>query len=595
MQNPDSRIQRIRRAIRQTMHKCPNRSGDSTTPREALYRSVLENLAEGVVILNEACRIETINPAAQRIFGYDAAQASGLPFCRLTDSDIHLRNACDEFRNGAVLSIVGKRANGETFPLKLSASFFSHDGNTLIAFVVQDVSAHKAFEDQLIRMAYYDHLTGLPNRRLFHDRLAQAVAHADRNAKLTAIFFLDLDRFKTVNDTFGHEFGDLLLVSVAERLAGIMRKCDTLARMGGDEFTVLLEINNIQEAEAVAQKITESFAQPFLIGGQELFTSTSIGITVYPLDASDIDTLIKNADTAMYHAKSEGRNNYQLYAKQMNAPAAEKMRMENTLRKAVSRHQLRLHYQPQAIVHCEGSPGHARMEIIGAEALLRWEHPEFGLLPPDRFIPLAEESGLIIPIGEWVLRAACAQNKLWQAAGLNPISIAVNLSPRQLHHPKLAAQIEHLLNVTGHEPTRLEIEITESMMLHGSEKIVGTLRAIKQMGVRIAIDDFGTGHSSLSHLQHLPVDTVKIDRTFIRNITSNPNDAAITQAVIDMARNMGLRIVAEGVETREQMMFLQELHCSVMQGYFFSKPVPSDEFAKLARAELSAYDILGLQ
>lgn len=564
------------------MHKRLNRSGDSTTPREALYRSVLENLAEGVVILNEACQIETINPAAQRIFGYEASQASGLPFCHLTDSELLLRNSCDELRNGTALSIVGKRANGETFPLKLSASFFSHDGNTLIAFVVQDISAHKAFEDQLIRMAYYDHLTSLPNRRLFHDRLAQAVAHADRNAKLTAIFFLDLDRFKTINDTFGHEFGDLLLVSVAERLAGIMRKCDTLARMGGDEFTVLLEINNIQEAEAVARKITESFAQPFLIGGQELFTSTSIGITVYPLDASDIDTLIKNADTAMYHAKSEGRNNYQLYAKQMDVPAAEKMHMENSLRKAASRNQLRLHYQPQVIVHHETPSGHGRMEIIGAEALLRWEHPEFGLLPPDRFIPLAEESGLVIPIGEWVLRTACAQNKLWQAAGLNPISIAVNLSPRQLHHPKLISQIEHLLNATGHDPTQLEIEITESMMLHSTEKIVGTLRTIKQMGVRIAIDDFGTGHSSLSHLQHLPIDTVKIDRTFIRNITSNPNDAAITQAVIDMARNMGLRIVAEGVETREQMMFLQELHCSVMQGYFFSKPVPAGEFGTLA-------------
>ena len=579
------------------MHKRPDRNGDGSTPRETLYRSVLENLAEGVVILNETCQIETINPAAQRIFGYDAAQAAGLPFYTLTDSEILLRGSCDELRNGVALSIVGKRSNGETFPLKLSASFFSHDGNTLIAFVVQDISTHKAFEEQLTRMAYYDHLTSLPNRRLFHDRLTQAVAHADRNAKLTAIFFLDLDRFKTVNDTFGHEFGDLLLVSVADRLASIVRKCDTLARMGGDEFTVLLETGNIQEAEAVAQKITESFTRPFLIDGQEIFTSTSIGITVYPLDASDIDTLIKNADTAMYHAKNEGRNNYQLYAKQMDIPAAEKLRMENTLRKAASRDQLRLHYQPQVIVHrkSDSSSSRADVEIVGVEALLRWEHPEIGLINPDRFIPLAEESGLIVQIGEWALRTACTQNKLWQTAGLPPINIAVNLSPRQLHQPKLAAKIEHLLNATGHDPSRLEIEITESMMLHSTNKIVGTLRAIKQMGVRIAIDDFGTGHSSLSHLQHLPIDTVKIDRTFIRNITSSQNDAAITQAVIDMARNMGLRIVAEGVETWEQMAFLRELHCHVMQGYLFSKPVPADEFVKLTRADLAACDTPGLQ
>lgn len=575
------------------MPRRQQRSSDSATPREALYRSVMENLAEGVIILNEACQIETINPAAQRIFGYDANQASGLSFHQLTDSEILLREPCGRLRNGEALSIVGKRANGETFPLKLSASFFSHHGDTLIAFVVQDISAHKAFEDQLIRMAYYDHLTGLPNRRLFHDRLNQAVAHAERNAKLTAIFFLDLDRFKTVNDTFGHEFGDLLLASVADRLASIVRKYDTLARMGGDEFTVLLEISNIGEAEAIARKITESFAQPFTIGGQELFISTSIGITVYPLDASDIDTLIKNADTAMYHAKHEGRNNYQLYAKQMDAPAAGMVHMENTLRKAIARDQLRLYYQPQVLVHRKPHADRTDIEIVGVEALLRWEHPEHGLIQPERFIPLAEESGLIIPIGEWALRTACAQNEFWQATGLDSISIAVNLSPRQLHHPKLASQIEQLLDATGHDASHLEIEITESMMLHSSEKVVGTLRALKQMGVRIAIDDFGTGHSSLSHLQHLPIDTVKIDRTFIRNITSNPNDAAITQAVIDMARNMGLRIVAEGVETREQLMFLQELHCSVMQGYFFSKPVAADEFVKFAHADPSEHGIPG--
>jgi diguanylate cyclase (GGDEF)-like protein/PAS domain S-box-containing protein len=572
------------------------RHGEEITAQESRYRTILENLTEGVIIINPNCQIENLNPAAQRMFGYSFDEALGVSFYQFSDDESLLLGSCATLLGGRAQTFNAKRKNGETFPMQLSITSFQHGDKKLMAAVVQDISERKAYEDNLTVMAYYDPLTGLPNRRLFHDRLTQAVAQAERHSKLIAIFFLDLDRFKSINDTLGHETGDQLLQAVADRLTSVVRKCDTVARLGGDEFTVLLdEIANVQEAEVVAQKIIESFAMAFMVGGQELFISTSIGITVYPFDANNIDTLVKNADTAMYHAKQEGRNNYQLYASEMNATAAEKLNMENALRKAVVQNDLRLYYQPQIQLHFQPQVEQHNGEIIGAEALVRWEHPELGLIYPDRFIPLAEESGLIIPLGEWVLRTACEQNKAWQAAGLPPMSIAVNLSPRQLQHPKLVAQIEHLLKVTGLDPAWLELEITESMILHNTDKIIGTLHDIKRMGIRISIDDFGTGHSSLSNLQRLPVDSVKIDRSFVRNITSDPNDAAIAVAVIEMAHNMGLRVIAEGVETWEQMAFLQAHKCNVMQGFYFSKAVPVNEFEALVLSDINARNPLRLE
>lgn len=566
------------------------------TAQESRHRTVLENLTEGVIIINPDCQVENLNPAALKMFGYSLEEASGMSFYKFAENEDHLEEACTNLLSGMSQTFSARRKNGDIFPMLLSVKSFQHGGDTLLAAVVQDISEQKAYEDSLAVMAYYDPLTGLPNRRLFHDRLTQALAQAERHGKLLAIFFLDLDRFKNINDTLGHETGDHLLQAVADRLTSVVRKCDTVARLGGDEFTVLLdEISTVQEAEYVAQKIIESFGKPFNVGNLELFTTTSIGITLFPHDALDIDTLVKNADSAMYQAKQEGRNNYQLYALEMNATAAEQLQMENSLRKAISQNELLLYYQPQVQFHYSAEGEYVSGEIIGAEALIRWQHPELGLVSPDLFIPLAEESGLIIPIGEWLMQTACAQNKLWQASGLPPMRTSVNLSPRQLQDPKLVSQISQLLESSCLDPRLLELEITESMILHDTDKVIDTLHEIKKMGIHISIDDFGTGHSSLSNLQRLPVDTVKIDKSFICNITSDKGNAAIALAVMGMARGMGLRVIAEGVETEEQMQYLFSHQCEIMQGYYFSEPIPADEFEALVLNDLNARNPLMLE
>ena len=427
--------------------------------------------------------------------------------------------------------------------------------------------------------AHYDLLTNLPNRNTFHDRLTVALAQAGRNRKMLAVLFVDLDRFKTIVDTLGHTIGDQLLRSVAERLGASLEAGDTLARLGGDEFVILLpQINRADRAVRVAQRVLEAIKPPFLFDNHELHVTMSIGITLYPYDGEDADTLLKNADTALYRAKEQGRNNYQLYTPAMNARAFERLALENSLRKALERNEFSLYYQPQVHMLTGG--------IVGIEAVLRWQHPDLGIVYPSEFISIAEETGLIGPLGEWVIRTACAQNQNWQKMGLPPMTMAVNLSARQFQQQDLVQNVARILKETDLDPRWLEMEITEGIAMQNADYTNVLLRGLKDMGVRVALDDFGTGYSSLSYLKKFPIDTLKIDQSFVRDLIIDPNDAAIANAVIVLAHSLKLKVVAEGVETREQEAFLREHQCDTYQGFLFSNALPADSFEMLLRKHL---------
>ena len=438
---------------------------------------------------------------------------------------------------------------------------------------------HKRAEATVERQAHYDFLTDLPNRTTFRDRLTVALAQATRNRKMLAILFVDLDRFKTIVDTLGHTIGDLVLRGVAERLGASLEEGDTLARMGGDEFVILLPlINRADRAVRVAQRILEAIKPPFHFDRNELHITMSIGITLYPYDGEDADTLLKNADTALYRAKEQGRNNYQLYTPAMNARAFERLALENSLRKAVERKEFLVYFQPQVDLKTGA--------IVGTEALLRWQHQDLGIVYPSEFISMAEETGLITQLGDWVLRTSCTQNKAWQKAGFAPMSVAVNLSARQFQQQDLVESVARILKETGLDPQWLEIEITESVAMQNADYTNVLLRGLKEMGVRVALDDFGTGYSSLSYLKKFPIDTLKIDQSFVRDLTKDPNDAAIANAVIVLAHSLKLKVIAEGVETKEQESFLRQHQCDILQGFLFSVPLPATSLETLLRQHL---------
>lgn len=444
-------------------------------------------------------------------------------------------------------------------------------------------------EERLQYIAHHDQVTGLPNRVLFHSHLRRAIAEVQRSGRMAAILFLDLDRFKTINDSLGHEIGDQVLREVSARLSACIRKSDLVARFGGDEFVILLEdLRELKDIAHIAEKILRSLPPPIAIPPHVLHVTTSIGIALVPADGEDVDGLMKAADVAMYRAKEQGRNNFQFYTPDMNFRAGELLMLETELRKAIDEDQLVLHYQPQ--VHM------ASGALVGMEALVRWRHPEQGMVSPGDFIPLAEDSGLILPIGVWVLRTACAQNRAWQEMGLPPIRVSVNISARQFRQIELVRTVERILAETGLDPAWLELEITESSIMYDIEAVIQILQELNAMGVRLAIDDFGTGYSSLSYLKRLPVSTLKIDQSFVRDITTDHNDAAIATSVIALARSMGLEVIAEGVEAPEQMAFLQQRGCYRGQGYYFSRPLAVEEFtawyrrAVVKSEELSAVE-----
>jgi diguanylate cyclase (GGDEF)-like protein/PAS domain S-box-containing protein len=437
----------------------------------------------------------------------------------------------------------------------------------------RDITDRKSAEARISYLATRDPLTELPNRVLFNDRLEQGIVAARRSGQSLALMFIDLDRFKNINDSLGHQVGDLLLKEVAARMQGCIRKGDTLSRLGGDEFVVTLEgLQQAEDAIQVASKIIKALARPFEIGGHTLNTSCSIGISIFPDDADDDRALMKNADTAMYHAKEKGRNNYQFFSPEMNVRAVERHNLETALRLALEREEFSLHFQPQVDIRTS--------KVVGVEALLRWHHPERGLLSPTTFIAVAEESGLIEPIGQWVLRSACQRAKAWQDAGYPPLKMAVNISARQLNRPReFARGLSRILSSTGLDPRYLELEMTESLLLQNADENIAVLRKLGQDGVRIAVDDFGTGYSSLAYLRQLPIDTLKIDRSFVRDLESDPEDAVIIHAVVAMAHSLDLLVTAEGVETRAQLEALARIGCDEYQGYLFSRPLPAPELA----------------
>jgi diguanylate cyclase (GGDEF)-like protein len=426
-------------------------------------------------------------------------------------------------------------------------------------------SQQHAAEQQLAQLAQYDALTGLPNRGLFHDRLGQAIARAHRSEHQIAVLFLDLDRFKEINDSLGHEAGDRVLIEAAERMRLHLREGDSVARLGGDEFTVILEdVDDAEQVRAVAQKLLRAFAEPFRIDGQDLFATLSIGIALHPRDGADAESLLRHADTAMYQAKSDGRDGLKFYTPVMSTAVSE-------------RREFVLYYQP--IVRLEDGA------IASVEALLRWRHPEVGLLPPDRFVGIAEQTGLIVPIGAWVLREACTHAAQWQAAGLRPLRVAVNLSARQFRKDGMVAAVRSALEAARLDSRWLMLEITESLLMENPEASGKVLQQLKEMGAHMALDDFGTGYSSLAYLKHFPIDVIKIDRSFVRDIVTDVDDAAIVMATIGLATSLGMQTTAEGVETGEQLAFLRTHGCRFGQGYLFSPPVAEGEFAAMLREE----------
>ncbi len=541
---------------------------------------VIENTLEGVLVADTDGTILSVNPAFTRITGYTEEEAIGKTPRILRSNHHDVR-----FYQQLWASLLGtgqwqgeiwnRRKSGEAYPEWLTISAIRDKNGVVQQYVsvFNDITKYKQQEAHIHHQAYYDALTDLPNRLLFADRLKQAVAHAYRQRQQLAVMFLDLDRFKQVNDSFGHHVGDQLLQEVAKRLQALVRADDTVARLGGDEFTLLLQnVSHADDAIRIADQVIKAFDSPIVIEKHELFTSTSIGIAIYPYDGTDAETLMKNADSAMYLAKRNGRNSYQLYTPDMNESAAEQLMLENQLRRAIERDELVLHYQPQV----NADTG----EIVGIEALLRWQHPEKGLLYPLGFITLAEESGLIVSIGEWVLRTACVQNKRWQATACKAVKMAVNVSARQFSHPHFVRMVGQVLEETGMEPCWLELEVTENILLRDTEQAIDKLQHLKALGITLSIDDFGTGYSSMAYLKNFPFDTVKIDRSFICDVVVNTNDAEIAKAIIAMAHSMNMKVIAEGVETAGQLEFMHTHQCDDMQGYYISYPLEAEEMEK---------------
>ncbi len=547
----------------------------------SLDAKIIESSNEAILIMDSKGRIIDVNLSFCNVTGYTLEEIQGRDPLVMQAKKKDSRTA-HEIRRAVAQKghwqgeIWNKRKNGEVYPVLMSISAVLNDDRKITHYVgiFSDITRIKRTEARLHHLAHNDPLTALPNRVLFKDRLSQAMAQADRNRAVVVLMLLDLDRFKNVNDTYGHTVGDQLLASVAKRLAQCVRRTDTVARLGGDEFTVILTgVEDTQGAATVARKIVEVLSEPFNIGGLVLYITASIGITVYPFDAKESDRLFQNADTALYYAKQQGRDNCQFFSEEMNLKVMERLELELDLRAALERKEFIIYYQP--VIDFQTG------QIISAEALIRWNHPRRGLLPPAKFIPVAEETGLILPIGEWVLRTACSQNSYWQGLGLPPIPVAVNVSGRQLRQQDLVQMVMRILEETGMDSSCLELELTESVAEGNAENTIKLFGQLREKGVKISIDDFGTGYSSLSYLKKFPIEKLKIDRSFIKDIASDPDDAAIVEAIVGVARALKLKVVAEGVESEEQLGFLKAHGCDAWQGFCFCKPATAEEFTEL--------------
>jgi diguanylate cyclase (GGDEF)-like protein/PAS domain S-box-containing protein len=545
-----------------------------------IANSIFNNALEGMIITDHELAIQKINPAFTAITGYELSEVCG-ETPRILRSERHsnwfYRDMWQTIKKEGRWSgrVWDRRKNGEIYPTRLTISSMHDEAGGTIGYVGIFSNIPRDTSD-IVDQTNYDALTGLPNRLLFNDRLGFMLAHAKRNKQILSVLLLDINRFKSANDSLGYTAGDLLLQTVAVRLRETLRKVDAVFRLGNDEFAIVLEeISHVEDAAKVAKKILGIFDKPFEVANydHEFFLSGSIGISLYPHDASDVERLVRNAESAMYRAKEQGENSYEHYSPDMNAKTFKRLTLEYRMHRALDQGEFVVYYQPQIEVQTR--------RIRGAEALVRWNHPEIGLVPPLDFIPIAEETGLIVPLGQYVLETACAQVRQWQDKGYGIEKIAVNLSARQFQEKNLAQSVRGVLQKTAISPSCLELEITESIGMKNAERTIKTLERLKNMGVCMAIDDFGTGYSSLSYLRKFPINTLKIDRSFVMDVTKDPEDEAIVALIIAMAHALGIRVIAEGVEDEEQLNYLLDQGCEGVQGYFFSPPVPSAGFEKL--------------
>ena len=560
------------RKIQQTYHAASEGSVD------AFYVLHNEVDASGAIV---DFRIGDVNQQGERLVGMQKKQMLGRKLTELFPN-VHANHFLSDLIGVATTGAIHEKEWHNNGDSDLRAEWLYRqvvqveDG---VVTIMRDISERKRLETKVQYQATHDALTGLANRTLLHDRLHQAIAQATRNEREIWVIFVDLDRFKMVNDSLGHKAGDAFLLAVSERLQAIVREADTVARLGGDEFVLVLpESNETSMTVNTLQRIMQTISRPIPVEEKEFSLNCSLGVAVFPNDGEEAELLIERADMAMYRAKETGRNNFQFFTAEMNERLIERMRIEEALRDAVERQEFELHYQPQVDL--------VTGRVIGAEALIRWRHPEMGLISPARFIPLAEETGLIVPLGHWVLRTACEQTTTWERAGLlgpHGLRMAVNLSARQFAQPDLVQSIADAVRDSGIAPDRLEIELTEGLVMTDVENAIETMHEMKRLGVQLSIDDFGTGYSSLAYLQRFPIDVLKIDQSFVRDITASSGDATIVHTIISMAHNLRLRVIAEGVETEEQLAYLRKHECDEMQGYYFSRPLPAAEMEALLR------------
>jgi diguanylate cyclase (GGDEF)-like protein/PAS domain S-box-containing protein len=541
------------------------------------YQFLKDNARDIILLIREDGTVMEANMAAVEAYSYEYHELLAMNIDDLRASRFNCVmpfKTKEEYSKGILFETLHKRKDGTTFYVEVSSKGTIFNGEYVLLDIIRDITDRKINEEKLHRLAYYDPVTDLPNKKHFSEYILKALNEAKEKDEMIAVLFIDLDRYKKVNDTMGHLIGDKLLKEAADRFRTLTNDSVFAARVGGDEFIFIQgHIKSAEEAAELAYKILTIIKNPFYFEQQEIYITTSIGISLYPMHGEDDVTLMKNADMSMYRVKSSGRNNYEFYTTGINKEAYENIVIENSLHHAVENNELVLHYQPKF----NALTG----KVIGMEALVRWENPKLGLVPPVKFITLAEENGLIIPIGKWVLKNACIQNKLWQDLGHAPMRVAVNLSVRQFEENNLIEVVDEILKETGLQPQYLELEVTETMAMKNMELIVKNLRKLKAMGIHIALDDFGTGYSSLKYLRNIPVDTLKIDRSFINDINSNSSYSTILDAIIDIAKRLGLGIIAEGVETEEQSSFLIDKKCYEMQGFLFSKPITKEEFENM--------------